>query len=158
MKLSDFQQIVSSAQAEGVVCLASVLPAYEGKIFVQKRSSTRKLFPNCWDIIGGHIEAGETLEAALTRETQEETGWRLHKLLDFIGAYDSVIEGRRYREFVFLATVEGWLDRPQLEEGKVSEARWITDAELDILLENRPAGDRYIYNIVSDGFEALISS
>ena len=158
MRLSDFQRQVETAQQNGIVCLASVLPVHERKIFVQKRSAERKLFPNCWDIIGGHIEENETLEGALLRETFEETGWHFGRLLDFVGAYDSLIDGRKYREFVFLANVEGWLDRPQLEEGKVSEALWISEKELDILLENRPSGDRYIYNIVLDGFETLIAS
>lgn len=35
-------------------------------------------FPNQWDLIGGHVEAGETPEQALVRETQEEIGFNLH--------------------------------------------------------------------------------
>ena len=31
-------------------------------------------FPNCWDLIGGHIEDGETPEEALIREVKEELG------------------------------------------------------------------------------------
>lgn len=159
MKLSDFQQQVTNAQRDGIVCLASALIVDErARIFVQKRSAARKLFPNCWDIIGGHIEDNETLEDSLVREIREETGWRFDKLLDFVGAYDSVIEDKNYREFVFIVRVDGNLGRPHLETEKVTEARWITEADLDILLESRPAGDHYIYNIVSDGFEMLNAS
>ena len=34
-------------------------------------------FPNHWDLIGGHVEAGETPEQALVRETKEEIGLEL---------------------------------------------------------------------------------
>ncbi len=29
------------------------------RIFAQSRSLTRKLFPGCWDFVGGHLEAGK---------------------------------------------------------------------------------------------------
>ena len=32
-------------------------------------------YPGCWALFGGHLEAGETAEAALLRELSEEIAW-----------------------------------------------------------------------------------
>jgi 8-oxo-dGTP pyrophosphatase MutT (NUDIX family) len=43
-----------------------------GQILLGKRSPHRRLYPNCWDVIGGHVEAGETVAQALLREVEGE--------------------------------------------------------------------------------------
>ncbi len=60
--LSDNRQIVV-----GAIVINTI-----GQTLIQKRSSSRRLFPNCWDIsAGGHLEAGETIFQALKRELSE---------------------------------------------------------------------------------------
>jgi mutator protein MutT len=44
-----------------------------GKLLLGRRAAHRS-YPDCWDIIGGHVETGETIEQALSRELQEEIG------------------------------------------------------------------------------------
>jgi mutator protein MutT len=44
-----------------------------GKLLLGRRAAHRS-YPDCWDIIGGHVETGETIEQALARELQEEIG------------------------------------------------------------------------------------
>ena len=47
-------------------------------------------YPNCWDILGGHVEIGETPEECIVREMQEEIGvdigtpelFRIYKMND----------------------------------------------------------------------------
>lgn len=45
-----------------------------GRILVGHRHPRRLNYPNCWDLIGGHIEAGESAADALRRECREEIG------------------------------------------------------------------------------------
>ena len=45
----------------------------ENKIIVPKRSSNRKIFPNCYDFsVGGHVNSGESYNEAAYRELKEE--------------------------------------------------------------------------------------
>ena len=44
-------------------------------ILLQKRSATKDLWPNKWDVtIGGHVDAGELGRQAIIRECKEELG------------------------------------------------------------------------------------
>lgn len=46
----------------------------DGHILLGKRAPHRQAYPGCWDVIGGKVEEGETLDQALHRELREETG------------------------------------------------------------------------------------
>jgi len=47
----------------------------DGKLLLQLRPQSKKIQPGKWDTaVGGHIDAGETLEVALKREVWEEIG------------------------------------------------------------------------------------
>jgi 8-oxo-dGTP pyrophosphatase MutT (NUDIX family) len=45
----------------------------DGNILLGKRAPY-KTYPNCWDLIGGHLENDETPKQALIRESIEEVG------------------------------------------------------------------------------------
>ena len=45
-----------------------------GKVLLGLRAPSKKAWPDHWDTIGGHVEDGESLDEALIRELQEETG------------------------------------------------------------------------------------
>ena len=58
---------------------ASVILLHDdgGRILLQHREKERKISPNCWAFFGGGIEAGETPDQALQRESMEELEWRV---------------------------------------------------------------------------------
>jgi mutator protein MutT len=49
----------------------------EGQVLLVHRSPSRHVYPDVWDLPGGHIDAGETELAALAREMHEELGVRI---------------------------------------------------------------------------------
>lgn len=46
----------------------------DGLILLGHRTASRAVFPDVWDLAGGHIEAGETAAQAMVRECREELG------------------------------------------------------------------------------------
>ncbi|MEV6157984.1 NUDIX domain-containing protein [Nonomuraea sp. NPDC052129] len=129
---AEFERVQREAAAEGVRCVVgAVLVNPVGAVFMQRRAPHVRLFPGCWDIVGGHVEEGETLCAALAREIEEETRWRLVKVDGVVDVFDwSGGDGARRREIDVLATVAGDLTRPRIEQDKFVEARWMDRATL----------------------------
>lgn len=69
-----------------------------GELYLQKRPDWKDIQPGRWDTaVGGHVDWGETVEAALRREVREEIG-----LTDFTPTFICryVFESRRERELV----------------------------------------------------------
>lgn len=99
-----------------------------GRIFLQKRSASRTLYPEMWDTaVGGHIGYGETVLEALYREAAEELGFK-----DFnpISLDTYVYESETERELVHVfAAVGNFKLNPHNEE--VDEGRYWTEKELN---------------------------
>lgn len=65
-------------RAENKVPLCGVyLMTTDGRILLMKRAVERKLFPDMWEVPGGHVDPQETPATAIIRETEEETGLRI---------------------------------------------------------------------------------
>lgn len=126
-----------------------------GCAFIIRRSASRRLFPDCWDVPGGHVEEGETLGEALARELEEETGWKLHAVLAELGEQSWVGDDGGHRvESDYLVSVDGDLEQPRLELDKHPEYRWVGPSELDRLLDGHLPNDDLIRRIVSRGLVA----
>lgn len=72
------------------VAVAIALLHCEGRWFLQRRGLDAPHLPGLWEFPGGKAESGESPEAALRRELEEELSWRpgaLQALSPIIHAY-----------------------------------------------------------------------
>ena len=110
-----------------VVHLHLVTP--DGRIFLQKRVSTKDIQPGKWDTaVGGHVDYGEAVEDALRREAREELGYEArnpHHIVTY------VFQSSRERELVnvFAECVEPSVQL-HLAPEEIDEGRFWTPDEL----------------------------
>jgi 8-oxo-dGTP diphosphatase len=109
---------------------AAALLVRDGKLLLGRRAAHRRSFARCWDTIGGHLEAGENHEEALTREIEEELGVRPTQFR-LLGDYQAQA-GSWFRLF----KVEAWSGgEPRIANDEHSELRWFTAEEASCLPE-----------------------
>jgi 8-oxo-dGTP pyrophosphatase MutT (NUDIX family) len=125
-----------------LVCAGALIFDPAGRLFLQRRAPGRSLFPLAWDIVGGHVEPGETLEQTLAREITEETGWRLARILaDLPRLAWTGDDGLARIEYDYLVEVAGDLSAPRLAPTEHTEFRLVPPGDLEPLLrEHRAAG------------------
>jgi mutator protein MutT len=132
-----------------VDCVGALIRDEQHRVYVQRRTAERRLYPEIWDIVGGHLEPGETPEEALAREVEEETGWKVRDIVWSVADWEWEYEGRVRRELDYLITVDGDLTRPRLEAGKHDASAWVGPDDLDLLMVNRTDGDRRLRDLVA---------
>lgn len=116
------------------------------QVLLQKRSATKKMWPNLWDITaGGHVLAGEFGFETVIRETKEEIGVNLEeKDLLFIGSTTSTnINGDRidnhFNEY-FVATKEVDTNTLSLQKEEVQDIKWFDKEEVISRIHNNYDG------------------
>jgi mutator protein MutT len=93
--------------------------AKDGSLLLGRRAPHRS-YPGCWDIIGGHLEAGETVEQALVREVEEETGVTPIQFAKLTTLHAEGIELHIYR-------VDAWMGgSPALRGDEHVELQWFS--------------------------------
>lgn len=164
---ADLDQLMADAESDGRRPVAGALVLdHRGRVFVQRRGPNRSFLANGWDLVGGHVEAGESLLDALVREVNEETGWTVRLPADappplvFVGDWrtDPDDPASARREFDFLVDVEGDLDRPRLEWPQHTEHRWIGPDELDLLDENRGRDDGLVRHLAALALRSAVTA
>ena len=153
VSLIELAEAQRAAQSNGRACaVGALIRDSRGQVLVQRRGPGRAFLPNCWDIVGGHVDVGEDLLTALCREVEEETGWRVRDIPELMHVEDWEWQNpdgvERVREFDFYVEVEGDLAHPRLEVPEHTEFRWIALGETALLDENRGLDGGYIRRIV----------
>lgn len=115
----------------------------KGEILLQKRAATKKQEPNKWALCAGHIDAGESVESAITREMKEELGVKVSiDELEFLNTYKvqknlpNNIKNYIFQYMYFLKTdlkIEDYKIR--LEE--LSEIKYVPFPEFENRIKNK---------------------
>lgn len=50
----------------------------DGLVLLVHRHPSRRRYPDCWDLVGGHVESGELPHQAVSRECLEELRVHVH--------------------------------------------------------------------------------
>ncbi len=108
----------------------------KGQVLLQKRSESKKTWPNMWDVTaGGNVLAGEFGFQAIMRECKEELGIELSKNdITFIGSAISTnkkgdIINNYFNEY-YIANKEIDTTKLQLQKEEVSEVKWMDRVEI----------------------------
>ncbi|MGE0283858.1 MAG: NUDIX hydrolase [Rhizobiaceae bacterium] len=118
---------------------AAGIPVRDGKLLLGLRAPHRKSFANCWDVIGGHVEAGESSEEAFLRELREEIGITPTGYKN-LGAW--IVDGPGSGNFeLTVFRVEAWSGEPHAANDEHAKVEWF-DIEAACALPNL-ASDRY---------------
>ena len=130
------------------VCVGALILNPLGLVFVQRRAPTAAVWPGVWDIVGGHVEPGESTANALVREVREETGWAVARIGPLVAEWQWEHSDIVRREYDYLVDVHGDLSVPTLNPDEHDAWMWIGVEALDRLLEGTN-GDTRLRQLVA---------
>ncbi len=112
-----------------MIVVAAALDDAQGRILLQQRAPGRAM-AGLWEFPGGKVEAGETPEAALMREIQEELGISLDQAALSPACFASEALGERHM-ILLLYLCRSWRGEPAPLDA--AALRWTTLAEMRTL-------------------------
>lgn len=105
---------------------ACALLTRRDRVLLGRRSRERRYRGGLWDLIGGHLEAGETPEDALLREIEEELGVKPTRLKG-LGSLSEPRPEVNGAHLYHLFHVEAWSGgNPAMRGREHSEIGWFT--------------------------------
>ena len=124
----------------------------KGDILLQQRSHKKTIHPLLWDVsVAGHIDAGETFEEALIRETQEEIGLKLSVTdLQKIGTHlhETVYKNGAIKDFefhqVYISELKQDIQQLTPQADEVEALKLVKFKEFEELLANSKTNLHFI--------------
>lgn len=134
-----------------VIAAVAFLTNHEDKLFIAKRSDTKKFMPGIWELPGEHIEFGESIADGLQRELKEEFNIEVGIGRPFDSfTYLSADGEEHVLEIACFAPMPSQAI-PKLNPNDHSKCGWITKNEISRYL----AGNRAEMEIAKNGFKII---
>ena len=113
-----------------------------GQCYAQKRSAKKETYPGLWCVsAGGGVVAGESFEAAASRELEEELGIKAE--IEFAFDFSFYSDVANYISKIYIAVYNGEI-RPNPEE--IEQGKWVTKEEvMQMIQENQLCPDTAQY-------------
>ncbi len=102
------------------------------EFLIQKRTASRKRFPNKWSLTAGAVDSGETSLEGAIRECKEELGIDIDK-----ESMELMLSLKRNNSFldVWLVKQNVNLKDVVLQKEEVADVKWVTKEELGKMIE-----------------------
>lgn len=131
------------------------------KVFLPRRTSTKKFLPNIFELPGGHIDFGEDIVVGLKREIMEEFEVKAN-IGDpyYVFTYHNHIKDSHSIEVIYFGVFADDVSKITIHPEDHSEFRWLSEDELrnsTILQDGRKKDDEEIEGILR-GFEIIRGS
>lgn len=113
------------------------------ELLLQKRSASKKTYPNCWDISGaGHIRSGESVLEGAIRELKEELSVVIQdKDLEYITTIKNTKNPKNMEfQYVYLLNCNKQINEYIFTDEEVSEVKYVYYKDLEKMVENREPG------------------
>ena len=126
------------------------------KVFLPKRSDTKKFLPGVYELPGGHIDFGEEPVSGLRREIDEELGMKV-EVGDpfFVFTYTNAIKGSHSFEVIYFAHFINELSNIGLNPEDHSEFAWFAEDELSKATTDTKGLDDIEFRAMRKGFALL---
>ncbi len=99
------------------------------RLLLLKRVDPRTAFNGMWELPGGGVEYGESIDKALRREVFEETGFKI-QIKDQLNGITTIVRTKEQFQIFFIAfIVKPTSGKLKMSKTEASAARWCTLAE-----------------------------
>src|SRR3954464_2594772 len=123
--------------------IATAVLVRDGLVLMAHRHEMRQAYPDCWSLVGGHLEPGESPREAVIRECLEELGVRIDNPLPM----PMTVNDTGIHMHAFLVT--SWAGEPvNTAPGEHDDLRWFGPSDLAALTMAHPECLSSIVNAV----------
>jgi 8-oxo-dGTP diphosphatase len=116
-----------------------------GNLLLAHRHPARRWYPDCWDLVGGHVERGESPQAAVLRECREEIAVDVSELRPV----EVRIDDPNLRAHAFLVT--RWIGEPTNASPEEHDAlTWFRSDQIAGLRLAHPSYASWLPRLIAD--------